>query len=368
MDTALVGLKEFRPDVVHLLYTEATTDSFEPFVSMLPESVRVDRRRIDPYGIEEVKAVCRDIRNGIGADDVLQYNVTESTKVAAGAAVQYALECGDSAVYYTQEGEKIDFVSGTRVPTQARIHNAEFVSLFGNRLTSYNLASEITMDDVRDAWAVKRFTEEHQKIYQRIQKQYRSQFGGRIEKLPESFMVEHERGMSVRTEGGRLDITDRGKVLFHSDNTLAVRLFFTGRWWEVVVSSTVYKWDLSRHENPADSEVWRNVEFSGAKDGRTKNELDILVNDRRRLVLIECKSGYIGQENVYKLDSTRETYGGDHSKAVLVSYYPLDPDLAEKCRNLHVYYYAPERESDRISYIQGLPAWLDSVVSEIEPK
>lgn len=368
MDTALLGVKEYHPDFLHLLYTEATCDNFRPFVEMMGDAVGVESRRIDPYDVEQIQTLCREIRSGIAPSDELQYNVTESTKVAAAAAVQVALQFGDSAVYYTQEGETIDFTGRERRNTTARISNDEFVRLFGNRLASYNKASEITMSDVGAAWEVKHFIERNQKIFQRIQHQYRSQFGGRIEKLPDFFDVDHQRGMTVRTDGGRLDITERGRVLFHSDNPLAVRLFFTGRWWEVIVSNIVYKWDLTRHENPSDSEVWRNVEFEGVKQGKTKNELDVLVNDRRRLLLIECKSGYLGQENIYKLDSTRETYGGDHSKAVLVSYYPLDPDLAEKCRDLHVYYYAPEKEADRINYIQGLPSWLDSVVSEIEPK
>lgn len=368
MDTALVGVKEFHPQALHLLYTESTSDSFKPFVAMLPEGTSVDETRIDPYDMASIKEVCRAIKASLAPDDILQYNVTEGTKVAAGAIVQYALSEGDSAVYYTQEGEMIDFVTGERRPTEARICNAEFVKLFGNHLTSYNMAKEMSSSDIATAWDVKRFTEQHQKYFQRIQHQYRSFYGGRIEKLPEEFDVEHIRGMHVVTRGGMLDIRERGKVLFHSENPLAVRLFFTGRWWEVIVSSIVYKWDLARHANVADSEVWRNVEFSGEKEGRTKNELDILVNDRRRLLLIECKSGYLGQENVYKLDSTRETYGGDHSKALLVSYYPLDPDLVQKCRDLHVYWYAPATDVERVSYIHNLPAWLDTIVNEIEPK
>lgn len=368
MDTALVGVKEFHPQALHLLYTEATCDSFRPFESMMPDNVEIEEIRIEPYDIEAIKAVCRGIRASLKEDDVLQYNVTEGTKVAAGAIVQYALSEGDSAVYYTQEGEMIDFVTGERRPVEARIFNAEFVRLFGNHLMSYNMANEMTSSDIGTAWDVKRFTEQHQKEFQRIQHQYRSLYGGRIEKLPDEFDIAHVRGMHVIAKDGTLDIRERGNVLFHSDNPLAVRLFFTGRWWEVIVSSTVYRWDLARHENVADSEVWRNVEFSGAKVGKTKNELDILVNDRRRLLLIECKSGYIGQENVYKLDSTRETYGGDHSKAILVSYYPLDPDLRQKCRDLHVYWYAPDSDSERLTYIQGLPAWLDTIVKEIEPK
>ena len=143
-------------------------------------------------------------------------------------------------------------------------------------------------------------------------------------------------------------------------------LFFTGRWWETIVSNLVYKWDVKRHSNPDDCQVWRNIEFRTSESGQTKNELDVLVNDRRRLIMLECKSGYIAQENVYKIDSTRETYGGNHSKGILVSYYPLDEALARKCRDLHVYYFAPEKDGQRVDYINGLPSFLDKVVKEVE--
>lgn len=367
MDTALLGFKEFLPGALHLLYTEVTSETFRPFREMLPEDVTVEEIRIEPYDMASIRDICRGIREALAEGDTLQYNLTEGTKVAAGAIAQYALECGDSAIYYTQEGEVIDFITGERRPAGARISNSEFVRLFGNSLTSYNTAGSMDSSEIGAAWDVKRFIEQHQKVYQRIQHQYRSMYGGRIEKLPDEFDIQHERGMHVTVREGCLDIRERGKVLFHNDSPLAVRLFFTGRWWEVIVSSIVYKWDLARHADAQDSEVWRNVEFAGVKEGRSKNELDILVNDRRRLLLIECKSGYLGQENVYKLDSTRETYGGNHSKALLVTYYPLDSDLMQKCRDLHVYWFSPPVDSQRRDYIQKLPQWLDKVVSEIEP-
>lgn len=368
METSLIGLKEFQPDVVHLLYTEATRDIYKPFVAMLPENVKANEYLIDPYEMETVRQVCRKIRSTLAEGDILQYNITEGTKVAAFAAVQVAWEYNDHVVYYTQEGERIDFTSGSRRPVTARISNGEFVSLFGNTLSSCKKASDITMSDVGAAWEVKRFIETYQKAYQRIQHQFRTQFGGHLDKLPSSFGVDRERGMTVKVDDGAMEVNDRGRILFRSDNPNATRLFFTGRWWEVIVSNIVYKWDIARKARPSDSEVWRSVEFQGRSGGKVKNELDILVNDRRRLILIECKSGYIGQENVYKLDSTRETYGGDNSRAILVSYYPLDPDLAQKCHDLHVYYFAPERSSDRIDHINRLPAWLDSIAGDIEPR
>ena len=366
INTALIGVKEFHPDVLHLIYTDVTADIYQPFLKMLDPRIEVVEYNVDPYDVNAVMRICGSIRENLGSGDILQYNLTEGTKVEALAALAAAREYGGTAVYYSQEGEAIDLTDFSRSPIQARVSNEEFFALSGNEVVAFNKASDLLPIDVVTAYEVKTFIEKNQKTYQRIQKQYRAEFGGRVENLPASFKVDRERGMYVYVQDGKLAIVDRGKSIFASDNPYASRLFFSGRWWEVIVSDKVYKWDRARRNNPDDSQVWRNVELSGIEKGKTKNELDVLVNDRRRLILIECKSGYIAQENIYKTDSVRETYGGVSSKAVLVSYYPLDPDLIQKCKDLHVYWYAPERASERISFIHGLPAWLDMIVKDIE--
>lgn len=366
MDTALLGVKDFHPDVVHLLFTERTSEVYHPFLKMLPEGTTIVECPIGAYDALQVMRVCRAIRTQAGEGDVFQYNLTEGTKVAATAAARIAMEFDDDMIYYSQEGECINLRTFGREPILSRISNEEFIQLYDNELNSYSLASDILPVDLATALDVKHFIEHNQKLYQKIQHQFRSRFGGRIEHLPPQFRVEREEKVIVTTNGGALKINRSGTTLFEDDNKLSTRLFFTGRWWEVIVSSVVLKWDRERHFDSSDSQVWRSVEFRGSRNGKTKNEIDILVNDRRRLLLIECKSGYIAQENVYKIDSTRETYGGGSSKGVLVSYYPLDEELARKCRDLHVYYFAPEKESERYEWIKGLPTFLDKVVSEIE--
>ena len=365
MDTAFLGVKEFHPDVVHLLYTPATNDVWQPFVAMLTDNVKAVPHLIPPYGIDEITAVCRRIKASLSEGDVLQYNITEGTKIAAASLIRVAYDFMDSTYYFTQEGDKIDLTTGMIRDIESSISNEEFIRLFGNNLASYNTAAEILPVDVVTARDVKLFIESRQRLFQKIQHQYRSQWGGRIEHLPDRFKVEREKNTEVIIDGGALRILEGGKPLFYSDNQLATRLFFTGRWWEVLVSDAVYRWDLARRSDATSSQVWRNVEFNGPERGKTKNELDILVNDRRRLILIECKSGYIAQENIYKIESVRQTYGGEHSLGVLVSYYPLDESLVQKCRDLHLHYHAPARENDRITFLNTLPAFLDEVVKDI---
>lgn len=366
METAWLGVKEFHPDVVHILYSDAVADAYEPMLKMLPSSVTAHEYRIDPYASQKIMEICDGIHSFLHEGDRLMYNLTEGTKVAAAAAYSVAARYSDKAVYYSQEGEMIDLLTWERRPINVRVSNKEFLDLFGNDLESYNRADEILPVDVVTAYEVKRFIENEPRLFERMQKSFRRDFGGRLENLPERFFLEKPNRVELSIKDGGLVIRHKSKVVFNSDNPLATRLFFTGRWWEVIVSDKVLKWDLSRRSNRLSSEVWRNVEFKVPGTGKTKNELDIMVNEGIRLLFIECKSGYIGQENIYKIYSTKVTYGGDHSMGILVSYYPLDKALKDKCDDLHINYFAPEKDADRIKYIDKLPSWLDGVSMKME--
>lgn len=365
LESELLLVKEFRPDVVHLFYTQSVALHYKSLLDSFPKNLVVNEYEIDPYAMESVGLLCATIKESLQWDDVLEYNLTEGTKPSALACLAIALRHKDNAYYLSQEGEVINLLTHERYFLNQSLTNEEFVVLYGNVLASYNKASDLTEGEIKTAFAIKHFMEEHQKVFQHIQKQYRSEFGGRVEKLPQSFQVDREHNMFLSMNAGTMKIEDRGKLIFNGKDPSTVFQFFTGRWWEVVVSFYVYKWDLERR---SDSQVWRNVEFTSRGSTHTKNELDILVNDRNRLILIECKSGYLGQENIYKIDSTRQTYGGRNSKGLLVTYYPLDENLRQKCEDLHIYNYSPPTEAARVSYIQNIGKWLDEVVRELESK
>lgn len=373
MDSILLGIKEFHPDVLHLIYTGITREVFKPMLAMLPDSVQVDAVEMEPYDGRSICQYCKNLHDTLPKGDTLQYNITEGTKVAAWGCLHAAHGTDDEVYYFSQEGECINMFKYTVSPMRSSLTNEEFVKLFGNTLSSYNLVSEMPSLDVLTSRDIKTFIETNQNAYKKVQHQFRSRFGARLNEIPDEFEVERAKGMLVNARGGCMTIIYKGRAIFSSDNPLCTRLFFTGRWWEVLVSDAVYRWDIKRRQgtsqmSPYPSQVWRNVEFSGPLGGKTMNELDILVNDARRLLLVECKSGYVPQECIYKIDSVRDTYGGQHSKSILVSYYPLDANQLAKCEDLRVYPFAPQSENLRFNHLEQLPSFLDKVVSEIESK
>ncbi len=154
-------------------------------------------------------------------------------------------------------------------------------------------------------------------------------------------------------------------MVFDSACKRSCELMFLGRWWEVVVADTGAQWKKSRASS-RHTEIWRDVIFNDVDRNSVKNEVDLLVNEQQKLLLIECKSGEVFSADIFKIQSVRETYGGTVSKAVLVSYMPLSKSIVEKCNNLGIYWFAPGDYASRTSHLKLLPQWLDDVVSSHE--
>ena len=152
------------------------------------------------------------------------------------------------------------------------------------------------------------------------------------------------------------------EVFFDSASGRCCELMFLGRWWEVVVADVVSDWHMANVGSRGKDDIWHDVIFNEQNGNAVKNEIDLVVNDRQRLLLIECKSGEITSADIFKIDSVRRTYGGNNSKALLISYLPVASSLLEKCKDLGIYCFAPEDMAARTWHVKALPHWLDTVV------
>jgi len=168
-------------------------------------------------------------------------------------------------------------------------------------------------------------------------------------------------------ESGGFKLTRNDAVILDLPYPDALMQFFEGRWWETLVTNAIYEWNCN---SVYSNEIWTNVKFSTQETSspqyQDKNEIDILVNLGTRMLFIECKSGNVKQSDVYKIAQVRNTYGGDISKSVLVSYYPLNPDILEKCRDSHIYVFAPSRRYNTLSnHLKGLGKFLSQVITKL---
>ncbi|MBL4660657.1 MAG: DUF1887 family protein [Alcanivoracaceae bacterium] len=137
---------------------------------------------------------------------------------------------------------------------------------------------------------------------------------------------------------GLLRIT-QNKIVFKNEES---RFYANGGWLENHVFSTIYHMRQSR---PAISDLAKGMEVVRAK-GTVKNEIDVIAMANNRLHLIECKTRKFtnkkhantpGSAAIYRLDTLKESLGGNSGKAMLVSYQRLSRYTEQRAMDLGIY-------------------------------
>ena len=355
------GIKEFAPDHVHLLCTNETKDVAAPLFPLLPASIRRTLYRTEPYDGENVRNVCRKIHQAYPTDE-FAYNLSEGTKLMAFAAFTIAKEYNSPAFYLTQLGDLIRLENFEKHPMQSQLDNKEILGLSGNILTEYQDAKQLSDADIQASVSIKQFIEQYPKEHTMIQKFFNIFCNKELSRLPSSRVFKS--GLRFKQRQDTFLIAQQNHVLLRLTTPNAGMLFFKGRWWETLVAHKVRTWS-QRHPNRP--EVWQSVLFRTENNSsRTKNEVDVLLNNQQKLIFIECKSGNVTQNDIYKVDAVRETYGGDISLAVLASYYPVEDSLQEKCKDLQINLFAPAYIDDRIHHLDTLPDWLEKLSNSLQ--
>ena len=361
LETTYLGIKEFRPDVIHLVATKETSGTYCHMLRLISPRIKVYEYLVGPYDVEEIMRVCGEIQEKF-PDAEFIYNLSEGTKIMAMAAGKVAAEFNERAIYITQDGYWIDTFNYHRTRLEHGISNNEYIRLYGNSVRDFEDVRKMNELDINTAYYVKKFIERNTEVYNQAKRWYRSLPDSKVNRR---FEARLPCGYFIETDAGTLTIFKGLSVLFDSACRRSCELMFLGRWWEVVVADVVAQWKRNKPET-GKTEIWRDVIFNDVDKNSVKNEVDLLVNEQQRLLLIECKSGEVFSADIFKIQSVRETYGGTVSKAILVSYMPLSQSIIEKCNDLGIHWFAPKDYASRINHIKELPQWLDEVTDTHE--
>ncbi|MGL5894757.1 MAG: Card1-like endonuclease domain-containing protein, partial [Bacteroidales bacterium] len=208
---------------------------------------------------------------------------------------------------------------------------------------------------------IKNFIESEPKVHDRLRRSIYEKYRGNKDLLPSEFTF-GEYLFQQYAQGGFNISTVSGEMVLDLPIYDAFDLYFNARWWEILVLEKILRWS-----EPEDRQVWSSVEttLEASTDENVKNEVDVLVNLGTTLLFVECKSGKVSQEDIYKIAAVRNTYGGDMSKSVLVSYNPIDINIQNKCRDNNIEIFAPRYFNERVSHLDHLVNRLGRIESKI---
>lgn len=328
-------IKEYNPELVHLICTEQNKNIAQRIRQLLLPTVECQTYQVLAYSPKEVIQVCEEIHYRYSKDEFL-YNLTGGTKIMSFAAYSVAMKYNAQLIYTTQSNEMIDMRFFNSSFMQCQVTNEEIFALQGQELDSYELLNEVDAERVSKALQIKQFIESYHFIYNNLGNFFRQNYSGNCNLLPSRFTMPGSI-VFIKTENGFILRKDENE-LFRLEYPDALTLFFEGRWWEVLMANALLNWCKTFDKTFT---LWQNVKFHAIEEKRIKNEVDILINIGTKILFVECKSGYVQQTDIYKIEAVRSTYGGSMSKAVLASYYPLKEHIKDKCRNQDISYFTP---------------------------
>ena len=349
-----VPIQQLKPDIVYIIGTKETTDVAKRLKQALAViGCECIIKATEAYDIMSTIKICEDIHTNLGAGCSYSYNVTGGTKVMAIGAFIVANQHG-SKVIYTDSKNCLDLNTFESTPLDVNIGDEAIFILQGQRLKQYDIYSKDAVKSECSA-DIEAFIRCHIKPYSTIMDVYNSR-----KQLPNPFIkwpVRYEKhGSQITVENNDIEVLS----IDHKDS---FKLLFEGRWWETLVADAVASWSGGLFE------VWQNVKFEptnkpAGNKAPDKNEVDILVNVGNSFIFVECKSGAVTQDNIYKLAAIRQTYGSDKSKSVLVSYRKLNDELMEKAKENKISVIAPTNKYH--STLEQIPRKLDEILSSLK--
>lgn len=339
---AYYPITAYDQEVIHVIGTAENAKLYPQFEKVLKaEGRKCFFHSVEAFDILPTVSVCENIHRSAHPEDVFLYNITGGTKVMAVAAQSVAAKY-HTKVIYTPGSMQLDMTSFEKTPLDCKVSNDKIFALQGQELKSYEILSVANVSKVDCAKQIESFIEQYRKEYRALSRYNRSCVQQK-KYIPDSFSVNN---LSYSKVGDRIILESSVGIVLDISHPEAKTMLLEGRWWETLVANEILRWSNGKYE------IWQNVIFKSKTVSSStammdnevvKNEIDILVNIGNVLLFVECKSGMVTQDTIYKAQTVRDVYGGDKSKAVLASYCPIKDELKEKASESEVLVFAPSK-------------------------
>ncbi len=333
-----LAIKELQPDKVIAL----TSKEYEYQVGIFANLTQVEhaKLKVDPYNLQQNKAVLQVLLEEIKEDGEIVINYTGGTKVLVVSVILEVMVSSNrqlSLVYVNSKSNLLEFLSidenkttnSSQREISTRIPLAVYVGLKNEKLLSTsNLIRAYTADRFELSSALLQDWE-LSGIFNN-QKQYFETTGkGLIPKLVYEVTTPKYK---LKWNKSEMEVITRLKQYRypHSDGGT----YFAGIWLEEYV---FYKLRQSDYFD----ELLYGVKFDYTSFGEQKtgkkqvfkNEIDVVVGSGAKTIFIECKSGNVTQDHVYKLKTLRDHYLGTFGQAILVARFKPGKHIIEKCND-----------------------------------
>jgi hypothetical protein len=358
----LIPIMQFKPDIVALAVSQAMRNNAKSFVKLLKSVAHYQDQNIIQFdqvpdvGLEAIKDRAMEIEDALTTrypGCPITYHATGGTKLMALGFYDVFHSSPNTVLYTDTEHGQIEIVyPEKRLPIPiAKVLTIESYLLSMDK-QSRKHADERWQEKARQRRALTIWLAQHAEALQN--------YWNVINKLAHDALAPEQRGQPTAViapeqiiepqklpRGAWITALEKANAagICQWDNSASERLFFdnpdgakylSGAWLEE------YIW-LTASELGCD-QVWANVDFTetGAPKDDIRNEMDCLVLNNNRLLMIECKTSAFktgdvkNQHILFKLDSLERRTAGLFGDAWLVSARKLDDDTVNRAKEYKI--------------------------------
>lgn len=318
----LSGLQIDNPDYVYLLHSKETKDDALKIAKK--NSIKSELIEIDFFDFNKIEPALNKLFEK-HINDLITCNITAGTKPVAILLYSIALKYGNSKVIYLDQNDKcFELKSKSEViSTKNEISILNYLDFLGNKPKSLNKIEEFNDEDFRSV-------DELRKLFIKYH----------IEFLELSNLAERDNpSLSWKTKrGSELNFIKNENLysfnffknsrIYNFQSKNANILVKKNGWFELDIARILSKWKRV-------DELILNVIFK-YKTGNDKNEIDIILRHKNKLLFIEAKLQVNDIKDIEKFNSAVSNFGGLGAKKILITENKIKPNVKEKCDDYHI--------------------------------
>lgn len=347
------GIMATQPDKIVFIYSDESRETAE----RISKEVKItsERRKMDPVDLNDIEKKVSQCAKDF-KDDEVSVNISSGTKPWAFFFAKIFGTMPNATLFYVDQNNTLWNLTDKTSRKVESDMDAQF-RLMGNEMVSFVRFEDYTDEDKRTLTAiVELFRFSPSNMYCLVS-----------EAKTKTHLTEHvmKNGSYIKWDkiSKQFDIRllRAGKEIRKILKSEHVReMLLKASWFEYQVASMLRKWDRS-------GAIRLNCIFP-YQDSAAKNEIDILVETREKLLFVECKTQIEDNTDIDKFASAVRNYGGMGSKALFVADRKMSGKAIEKCKDNGILTFSLQDEHLGMPSEKALAMLLDSELFNINTK
>ncbi len=347
------GIVATQPDKIVFIYSDESRETAERISKVV--KITSERRKMDPVDLNDIEKKVTQCAKDF-KDDEVSVNISSGTKPWAFFFAKIFGTMPNATLFYVDQNNTLWNLTDKTSRKLESDMDAQF-RLMGNEMVSFARFEDYTDEDKRTLTAIVELFQFNPSNMYRLVSEAKTKTHLTEHVIKNGSFIKWDKTLKQFDVG----LVKGGKEMRKALKSEHVReMLLKASWFEYQVASMLRKWDRS-------GAIRLNCIFP-YQDSAAKNEIDILVETREKLLFVECKTQIEDNTDIDKFASAVRNYGGMGSKALFVTDRKMSGKAIEKCKDNGILTFSLQDEHLGMPNEKALAMLLDSELFNINTK